>query len=173
MAIHGKEGAIVVLRINEELIAEGNNTVSLEENKVIVRKAIEALNRQDLSLLDDFFSPDYVVHTYQIRGLDEFKQYYARLYKGFPDWHETIEDLIAEGDKVCVRLTINTGIHTGEFRGIAPTGKKSTHKAIQIWQIIDGRVMKKESIYDQLDFLKQLGIIEITEKGKQLFPEEK
>ena len=65
------------------------------------------------------------------------------------------------------------GIHTGEFRGIAPTGKKSTHKAIQIWQIINGKVLKKESLYDQLDFLKQLGLIEYTEQGKQLFPDEK
>jgi len=63
-----------------------------------------------------------------------------------------------------------TGIHTGEFRGIASTGKKSTHKSIQIWHIVDGKVTKKESIYDQLYFLKQLGIIEYTEKGKKLFP---
>jgi len=126
-----------------------------------------------LDVFDELIAPDYVDYTLQLRGPQGYKEFLTVLFKAFPDWHETIEDLIAEGDKVCVRLTINTGIHTGEFRGIAPTGKKSTHKAIQIWQIIDGRVMKKESIYDQLDFLKQLGLIEYTEQGKQLFPDEK
>jgi len=88
------------------LIVEGSNAVSLENDKVLIRKAIEALNTQDLSSLDDFFSPGYVVHTYQLRGLDEFKQYYARLYTGFPDWHKTIEDIIAEGNKVWVHITL-------------------------------------------------------------------
>ena len=147
--------------------------MSLEENKVVVRKVTEAENKKDLTVLDELIAPDYVDYTLQLQGPQGYKEFLTVLFKAFPDWHETIEDLIAEGDKVCVRLTINTGIHTGEFRGIAPTGKKSTYKAIQIWQIIEGKVMKKESLYDQVDFLKQLGLIEYTEKGKQLFPEEK
>ena len=146
--------------------------MSLEENKAVVRKVTEAENKKDLTVLDELIAPDYVDYTLQLKGPQGYKEFLTVLFKAFPDWHETIEDLIAEGDKVCVRLTINTGIHTGEFRGIAPTGKKSTHKTIQIWQIIDGRITKKESIYDQLDFLRQLGIIEYTEKGKKLFPED-
>ena len=145
--------------------------MSLEENKAVVRKVTEAENKKDLTVLNELIAPDYVDHTLQLKGPQGYKEFLTVLFKAFPDWYETIEDLIAEGDKVCVRLTINTGIHTGEFRGIAPTGKKSTHKTIQIWQIIDGRITKKESIYDQLDFLKQLGIIEYTEKAKKLFPE--
>ena len=144
----------------------------LEKNKAIVRKVTAAENKKDLTVLNELIAPDYFDHTLQLQGPQGYKAFLTLLFKAFPDWHETIEDLIAEGDKVCVLLTINTGIHIGAFRGIAPTGKKSTHKAIQIWQIIDGRVMQKESIYDQLDFLKQLGIIEYTEKGKQLFPDE-
>ena len=146
--------------------------MSLEENKAIVRKVTEAENKKELTVLDELIAPDYVDYTLQLQGPQGYKEFLTVLFKAFPDWYETIEDLIAEGDKVCVRLTINTGIHTGEFRGIAPTGKKSTHKAIQIWQIINGKVLKKESLYDQLDFLKQLGLIEYTEKGRQLFPED-
>jgi steroid delta-isomerase-like uncharacterized protein len=140
--------------------------MSLEKNKAIVRKVIEAENKKDLALLDELIAPDYFSQTFQLRGLEGYKQYYARAYKGFPDWHETIEDIIAEGDNVCIRLKI-TGTHRGEYRGLAPTGKKITFTGIQIWHIVEGKVVEKESVYDLLDFYKQLGVIEY--KG---FPDE-
>ena len=79
----------------------------------ILIKATEALSKHDLSSLDDFFLPDFYNGTYQFLGLEDLKKYYVRLYKGFPDWHEKIEDIIAEGDKVWVRITY-TGTHAGE-----------------------------------------------------------
>ena len=144
--------------------------MSLEENKALVRKVIEDLNKQDLSALDDFISPNYIVHTYQMRSLKEFKQYYARLYKGFPDWHETIEDIIAEDDKVWVRILF-TGTHTGEYRGFAPNGKKHTVVGVNIYRIVNDKIAEAWIVEDTLDSLKQLGIIVYTEKGKKLFPE--
>lgn len=142
--------------------------MSLEENKEIVRKSIEALNKQDLSILDDLFSPNYIVHTYQIRDLEEFKQYYTRLYEGFSDWHESIEDIIAEKNKVRIRLTFS-GTHTGEYRGFAPNGKRHSVVGVNIYHIKDGKIVEAWIVEDTLDSLKQMGIIEITEKGKQLF----
>ena len=142
--------------------------MSLEENKAIVRKVTEAENKKDLAELDELISPYYFDQTLQLRGPEGYKQFLTMLFKGFPDWYETIEDLIAEGDKVCIRLKIDTGTHTGEFRGLAPTGKKTTFMAIQIWRIVDGKVVEKESVYNFLDFFKQLGVIEY--KG---FPDEK
>ena len=91
------------------------------------------------------------------------------LIKGFPDFHMTIEDIIAEGDKVWVRTT-NTGTHKGEFRGLAPTDKKFIEAAVWISRMVDGKVVEEWGATDELDFLKQLGIIEYTEKGKKLFP---
>ena len=146
--------------------------MSLEKNKAIVHSFTEAENKKDLALLDELIAPDYFDQTLQLRGPEGYKQFLTMLFKGFPDWHETIEDIIAEGDKVCVRLKIDTGTHTGEFRGLAPTGKKSTFTAIQIWRIVNGKVLEKESLYDFLDFFKQLGVIEYTEKAKELFPED-
>ena len=70
--------------------------MSLEENKAIVRRFIEAYNKHDLSSIDDFVAPDYVDHTNQV-GLEGLKQLFIIGFKGFPDFHETIEDIIAEG----------------------------------------------------------------------------
>ncbi len=73
--------------------------MSLEKNKTIIRRWFEAENKKDLSLLDEFISPDFFDHVHQLRGLEEYKQFITMLRKGFPDFHETIEDIIAEGDK--------------------------------------------------------------------------
>ena len=144
--------------------------MSLEENKAIVHRFIEAYNKHDLSAFDDFVASDYVDHTNKV-DREGLKQLFAMAFKAFPDWHETIEDIIAEGDKVWIRVK-TTGTHTGEFMGIAPTGKKVTTMMVDIYRIVNGKHVEGRFITDQLAFLKQLGIIEYTEKGKKLFPED-
>ena len=144
----------------------GGDTVSLEENKAIVRKVIEAaINQQNLDLLDDLSAPDYVDHTHQLSP-ESVKHFMNMIFKAFPDWHETIEDIIAEGDKVWVHAEA-TGTHTGEYRGIAPTGKKITSKGVNIYRIVNGKFVEGWSVEDSMDFLMQLGVIEY--KG---FPDE-
>ena len=151
--------------------------MSLEENKAIIRSLYEAFNKHNPDLLDEFMALDYVDAPntpFELRGLESVKQYYADVYRGFPDLHLTIEDIIAEGDKVWV-LGKLTGTHTGEWElhGItfAPTGKKLTWTAVNIFRIVDGKIVERKSVRDVLDFLKQLGAIEPTEKGKKFFPE--
>ena len=144
--------------------------MSLEENKAIVRRFIEAYNKRNLDLIDDFVAPDYVDHTNKV-GREGLKQLFDMGLKGFPDWHETIEDIIAEGDKVWVRLAY-TGTHKGEFMGLAPTGKKITTMAVDIYRIVNGKLAEYWSVTDNVNILKQIGAIEITEKGKNLFPED-
>jgi C-1 hydroxylase len=145
--------------------------MSLEENKAIVRKMIEEYNKQNLDILDDLVAPDYVDHTHQEQGPESLKQRFMLGYKAFPDWHETIEDIIAEGDKVWVRLTY-TGTHKGEFGGLAPTGKKITAMNVDIYRIVNGKLVEYWSVTDSLNILKPMGAIEYTEKGKKIFPEE-
>jgi len=141
--------------------------LSLEENKAIIRRLFEAFNKHNLTLLDEFISSDYVDHPRQLRGLESYKQHLTIFYKSFPDTHETIEGIIAEGDKVCIHLK-GTATHTGEYRGLAPTGKKTTWEAFIIWRIVDGKIVEMLAVVsDELDFLKQLGVIEY--KG---FPDE-
>jgi len=141
--------------------------MSLEKNKATVRRFIEEWNKRNLAALDELMAADYFDPSLQVRGLEAYKQLLTMFLKSFPDWHETIEDIIAEGDRVWIRFK-DTGTHTGEYRGLAPTGKKVTETGVLIWRIVDGKIVEKESaVYDELDFLKQLGVIEY--KG---FPDE-
>jgi len=143
----------------------------LEENKAIVRKLTEALNKQDLSLMDDLMAPDYVDHTLQSRGRENVKQFYTMAFKDFPDLYKTIEDIIAGGDKVWVRYR-NTATD--------PTGKKMELASVNIFRIVNGKVVegwggviRKMSIPKVTgELYNKLGIIEPTEKAKKLFPED-
>jgi predicted ester cyclase len=149
--------------------------MSLEENKAIVRKMVEEYNKANFDILDDLVAPEYIGRfsgpPHQLQGLESLKQLFKMGREGCPDWHETIEDIIAEGDKVWVRTTY-TGTNTGEFFGLAPTGKKITTMAVDIYRIINGKIVEGWNIGDSSLLLKQLGIIEYTEKGKKLFPED-
>ena len=144
--------------------------MSLEENKAIVRKFIEAYNERNLDVFDDLLAPDYFDHTSQV-GPEGLKQLMNMAFKAFPDFHETIEDIIAEGDKVWVRITF-TGTHTGEWMGIAPTGKKITTEMVDVFRIVNGKLVEYRDVNNNLDFLKKLGVIEYTEKGMKIFPED-
>ena len=144
--------------------------MSLEANKAIVRSTIEAINTRDLSSIDDLVESDFVDHMRQRRGREGLKQFLTMIFKSFSDFHMTIEDMIAEGDKVWVRTTI-TATHTGEFAGLVPTGQKFTEPSIWIYRIIVGKVVERWDVQDELDFYKKIGAIEYTEKGKKLFPE--
>jgi len=144
--------------------------MSLEENKAIVRRFIEAYNNRNLDVFDDLLAPDYFDHTSKV-GPEGLKQLMNMAFKAFPDFHETIEDIIAEGNKVWVRITF-TGTHTGEWMGIAPTGKKITTEMVDIFRIVNGKLVEYRDVNNNLDFLKQLGIIEYTEIGKKLFQQE-
>ena len=145
--------------------------MSLEENKAVVCRFIEAYNERKLHLIDDFVSPDYVDHSNNV-GREGLKQLIAMGLNAFPDWYETVEDIIAEGDKVWVRLSY-AGTHKGEFMGLSPTEKKITAKAVDIYRIVDGKLAEYWNVTDNLNIFKQVGAVEVTEKGKQLFPEEK
>jgi len=168
----------VIIKINTKCQKEiiiidskrGKCSMSLEENKAIILSLYEADNKKDLGIMDEVISPDFFDPTFKLQGPERLKQFENAFLKGFPDWIETVEDIIAERDRVWVRFT-GTGTHKVEWRGLAPTGKKITFSGVQIWRLVDGKGVSKDSIVDLLDALKQLGAIEYTEKAKKLFPE--
>ena len=144
--------------------------MSLEENKAIVRRYFEAVKKRNLAITDELVAPDYFHRGFQVRSRKEWKQSMTAVLDAFPDYLETIEDMMAEGDKVWVRYKA-MGTNTGVYGGVPPTGKKATYEAVCIYRIVSGKIVEMWSVSDMLDFYKQLGIIEYTEKGKKLFPD--
>jgi steroid delta-isomerase-like uncharacterized protein len=145
--------------------------MSSEENKAIVRRFMEAYNDRDMDIFDELVAPDYVDHVFEQEGRENLKQLFTMAFEGFPDWYEAIEDIIAEEDKVWVRVKA-TGTHTGAWNllGVVlpPTGEKVTLNMVFIWRIADGQLAEGWEVDSDLDFLKQLGVVEYTEKGKPL-----
>lgn len=137
-------------------------------NKTIVCRLYEAVNTQDLSSLKDFIASDFIDHSRKIHGLEALKRFGTMIFNAFPDFHETMEDIIAADNKVWVRNTI-TGTHLGEFRGIAPTGKTFTETSVDIFRIVNGKLIEGWNVTNELDFYKQIGAIEYTRQGQQLF----
>lgn len=142
----------------------------LEENKALVRQWIDVYNTHNLESFDEFIALDYVDHTNKV-DREGLKQLFIMAFNAFPDWHETIEDIIAEGDKVWI-LVNYLGTHTGEFMGITPTGKKVTAAGVDIYRIVNGKLAEYWNVTDNMRFNIQLGLIKYTEQGKQFFQQE-
>jgi predicted ester cyclase len=115
-------------------------------------------------------APNYFDHTSHV-DREGLKQLMTMAFKAFHDFQETIEDIIAEGDKVWARITF-TGTHTGEWMGLAPTGKTVTTEMVDIFRIENGKLIEYRDVNNNMDFLNKLGLIEYTEQGKQFFQQE-
>lgn len=134
--------------------------MTVEENKAIIRRYYNDLwNKWDLAVADELIASDIVFRgslAVTVQGLDGFKQYVNMVRAAFPDFHNTIEELIAEGDKVVARLAY-TGTHKGELFGMAPTGQRVTYSGIAIFRIAEGKVADGWVMGDTLGLMKQLG----------------
>jgi steroid delta-isomerase-like uncharacterized protein len=140
-----------------------------DENKDISRRADEELfNRGNLSIADELFASNFVYHDpvshEEWRGSESVKSYATMLRVAFPDLHQTIEEQIAEGDKVAYRWTAR-GTHQGEFMGIAPTGNRVEMTGISIARLIDGKIEEIWENYDALGMMQQLGIVPSSEQA--------
>lgn len=139
-----------------------------EQNKQLVRRAVEEVwNQGNYAAVDELAASDIVVHASlpdrEVHGTAGVKQFYATLREAFPDLHFTIEDQIAEGDRVVTRWTAR-GTHTGTFNGIPPTGKTGIVSGIDIDRIANGKVVECWPNADELGLLQQLGVIPAPER---------
>jgi steroid delta-isomerase-like uncharacterized protein len=138
--------------------------VPAEENKAIFRRYVEELgNEGNFDLADEIFD-QYRAHqsdgTTLERGPEDVKRFMGEFRSAFPDFHSTIEDMVAEGDKVVTRWRAR-GTHQGEFRGIAPTGKEIEMTGIGIFRFsTEGKVVESWDAMDQLGMMQQLGVVE-------------
>jgi steroid delta-isomerase-like uncharacterized protein len=145
-----------------DLYRKGSAIMS-EQNKATIRRAVDVVwNRGDFSGLAEFMSQDFVVHTStmggDIHGPEGVCQYFGALRAAFPDMHFTVEDQIAEGDRVVTRW-VAQGTHSGAFQGIAPTGRKCVVSGIDIDRFVDGRAVECWTRIDELGMLQQIGAL--------------
>jgi steroid delta-isomerase-like uncharacterized protein len=134
-------------------------------NKATFQRLLDASNSHDAELLaktiDEVFHPDVRAGTplpIGATGAEAIKEVFATLDRAFPDLHITVEDLIAEGDKVVGRNTV-TGTHRGEYLGVAPTGRTITYREIFIFRFAGGRIAETWGVVDVAAQLRQLGLI--------------
>jgi predicted ester cyclase len=132
--------------------------MSVEANKALVRRWVEeGINGQNLALLDEWFSPDFVEHAPwgAGSGREATRRGVRAVFDAIPDLQETIVDMVAEGDKVADLTTIR-GTQHGEFAGIAATGKPFQMSLIQIRRLQNGKFVEQWGEDDRLDVLQQL-----------------
>jgi len=135
--------------------------MAIEENKAIVRRFLEeAYSKGNLAVGDESLTDNVVLHTpdADIVGIEGWKKFATMFLTAFPDLQLTIDEMIAEGDKVVASWTCR-GTHNGYLRSIAPTGKQVTWTGIAIYRLAGGKIEHIWGMNDALGMMKQLGVI--------------
>jgi steroid delta-isomerase-like uncharacterized protein len=133
---------------------------SVDQNKnLYLRLADEILTKKNLAVVDELIATDFTEHAGgqpKRVGVEGFKAARMRRNAAFPDWKVTVDDIIAEGDKVVARAT-GQGTHLGEYMGIPPTGKLVKVSWIAIYRVADGKLAEHWQHIDELGLRQQLG----------------
>jgi steroid delta-isomerase-like uncharacterized protein len=134
-------------------------SMSAEENKALARRSWELVDNPEL--LEEGYAPDVVWHNpgQDVQGIEEAKQFVGMYKTAFPDMSVTIEDVVAEGDKVVTRVTLR-GTHQGEVEEFGPpTGKQVELKGLTMHRIEGGKIVEEWNSYDNLSLMQQLGLV--------------
>jgi steroid delta-isomerase-like uncharacterized protein len=139
-----------------------------EINKRIVSQFFELLSRHDTEKMEQLLvsSTQYSFHPSGMPPMNwnAHKQLLAAITRAFPDLHHNIKDIVAEGDKVAVRLNV-TGTHKGEFQGIPPSDRKLSLDEMAFLTIIDGRITEGWITSDTMSFMQQVGAIPMASRA--------
>ena len=131
----------------------------IEARKALVRRYYDEMwNRWNFVVADELISESIRFRGslgMTVNGRDGFKEYMRTVQRAFPDFHNKIEELIAEDDKVVARLTYS-GTHRGELFGIAPTDRRVAYCGIAIFRVSEGSVAEGYVLGDTRAIVKQL-----------------
>lgn len=129
-----------------------------DANTAVFERVIEqGFNRGNFDAWDDCFPPTFIEHQYGMPStLAGFKQAIAGLRAAIPDLHLTIDEMIAHGDKVWVRMT-GRGTHRGPFMGMAPTGTSFTITVMDVCRFEGGKIVEHWGVPDRFALLAQIG----------------
>ncbi len=117
-----------------------------EENKAVARRVYEIISTGDFDRAEEIVDPDasdneLLLGDPPAKLIDSFKETFLEAREAFPDLRVTVEDLVAEGDRVAARVTMR-GTHQREFQGLAPTGKRVQVRAIDMFRISNGKIVE-------------------------------
>jgi len=129
-----------------------------EENKALARRSWEIVD--NLDMIEEIYAPDLVWHEpdQDIQGIEQARQFVSTYKSAAPDLHATVEDMIAEGDKVVTRWTVR-GTHQGETEEFGPpTDRQFEIKGLTMHRIEGGKIVEEWEGYDNLSVLQQLGL---------------
>jgi len=157
--MHLKIAFALLLALFTTGVGPAPQTSTTDQNKaIIMRSETELWSQGNLAVAAELYSPDFVGHFPigpEWRGVEGISSEVARHRMAFPDWHEQVEDIIAEGDRVVIRFT-STGTHLGDFGGIPPTGRKITISEVAIYRLADGKIVEQWGMPDIHGLLTQL-----------------
>ena len=135
--------------------------MTIEKNKAIVRRFFKAFAANDQAVLKEVLAPDIVGHapgTPGPRNREEALLAIGMWTAAFSEMHFTIEDLIAEGDKVAAHVSVRA-THSGEFLGQPPTGKQIAIIFFSVERIKDGQIVERWALVDMMSLMQQLGLV--------------
>ncbi len=138
-----------------------SSTRQLEDNKALVRGAFDEMVKKNWTIFDELYTTDYVWHqpgNPEPLTNEETDQFMRTFLAAFPDYSQTIEDMIAEDDNVVTRFTFR-GTHKGDYMGIPATGKEIVLTSILISRIAEGKIAEEWQEFDGYSFMQQLGAI--------------
>jgi len=138
-----------------------SSSAQLEENKALIRKTIEELEKANWTAFMERHASNFVYHASidpKPWTREQFEHGVRMLHAAFPDWRHTTEDVIAEGDKVVARMTVQ-GTHKGDFMGIPATGKEVAFTNISIFRIADGKIAEAWQEIDMMSVMNQLRVM--------------
>ena len=133
-----------------------------DDNKALVQRFYdEVINQKNLAALDQFVDPNAVNHTVPSGFPQGPSQFLNKHLNAFPDIKVTVEDLLADGDKVVALISIH-GTQQGAFRAVSSTGKPITVMGINIFRIVNGKMVEHWGLVDRIGALQQLGVVPQT-----------
>jgi len=139
--------------------ADKNEKIAQDNIKFYSKVWDEVINEGKISVLDSAYAPDVVLHTVpETKGAANAKAYYANYVTGFSDREFTVKETFAPGNKL-TKYWVFKGKHTGDFFGIPATGKTISVEGCTIATIINGKITEERDFFDNLEFLRQLGLM--------------
>jgi len=136
-----------------------------EQNKAVVRRLFEDhWNRKNRSLANELYAPSAVLNTPdgQLKGLQGATDLFDAYATAFPDFHLTLDDLVAEGDTVVARWRFE-GTHRGPFAGIVATGRRvNVPNGIAMYRVAGGKVTEGHFAWDKFALMQQLGVLPLA-----------